>query len=561
MLSKSFYPLLSLIYELSTQEGVPVCDTIYEIPKNITSQEHAQDQHHEYPSAVSLTSAVWLVSDGSGLLHVLNSGSDNSESRIVASYYIPTEGGERSVPFKIHQARLHSSNSAVCILSSRHTVESAPIQNTSNHAVKFDLWTVSISADTASATPTPLHVLWHGIGEDVPMWASYDESRSSFFIVGRGLYRELGSAPPPAYEPKAGEIAPVPRADEALSNEPTKPPPYSWTQTTDSVTVAFPLPSNIPKSAIHVTLTAKTLSILIKHELPFSDPALELPRYSLKQWWDAINTSTSFWTWDREADKRFGLLTLHLDKSHEGTRWTHVFTSVGRKLESEVTDPTDSEVAETLDPSELYQIREALEKYTSALLTGEDASGLGLGSGMPSLAEGELDASLDSEVGRRFWLTWIGLDGTTPSWASEEGVSSYLLSTPLPGLSDNSLIVKSDIDGLLFELPPASNAASPSTWTHKATYSALAFVLASKRDTRFTHHVSSEAVIAFESGSSYGSGNAYVYRGAKKTEKTTKQAILKISGGQSGALLGVGVVSNMICCLCEQELVVVKSIL
>ena len=86
-------------------------------------------------------------------------------------------------------------------------------------------------------------------------------------------------------------------------------------------------------------------------------------------------------------------------------------------------------------------------------------------------------------------------------------------------------------------------------------------MLASKRDVKFTFHTDT-AVFAFESGAS---GNVYIY---KKTPNTSslwaKQAILKVSGGESGALLGTGVVNSdgriHVLVLCENELKVVSGV-
>ncbi|KAI5122789.1 hypothetical protein M0805_000133 [Coniferiporia weirii] len=553
---------LNVVQVVVNADLVPEFTIICELPKPIQSAELVENLHREYPSAVSLSNASWLVSDGIGLLYVLENGGESGA--ISAIYCLPSEDGAAvNVPFRIHVAHLDQSrNNVSCILSCRH-VDKAGIptdhdQRTKTGTPQFDIWSVSIPLDARNSNePLPLVAVWRGRGDDVPIYARFDEARGAFFILGSSLYRQVDAPRPPSYEPTRDELAPIPRAGEILSDAPLKLPPYSWTQTSDSVTVAFPLSSDVPKSAIKVTLTAKTLSLLIKHELPTS---VDLPRYSLKQLWDAISPSSSFWTWDREADSRVGLLTLHLDKQHEGTRWSHVFASAG-------TDPADQEVPETLDPSELYHIREALEKYTSTLQTGEDASGLGLGQGVPSLAEGELDDAVDSSVGRRVAVTWLGADGAVPGWVVEESSVSYLLSTPLPGLQEDrpSLVMRSDIDGLLFALPPPVAAASPGKWDHVSTYPALAFVLASKRDTRFRFHISSEIELAFESGTGFGGGNVYIYRGAKDKAVWAKQAILKVSGGSMGALLGVGAVKRadgglVLLCLCEKEMVVVRDL-
>ncbi|KAL5525765.1 hypothetical protein ACEPAG_7102 [Sanghuangporus baumii] len=560
----------------------PTFSTFSELPKPIQTDNNEENRHKEYPSAVSL-GEWWLVSDGTGLLYVLSETQE--DNRIVALYHLPASDENPSgyAPFRIHSARLRTPDTAVCVLSYRYqgTSSSEEPEETKKKDEKaavsrFDVLLVEIPVETRSDEPQALKVVWKARGEDVPMYVGYDDSRSAFFILGKSIYKGIGVVTPPTYNPSADELAPIPRADEVLPDDPVKPPPYSWTQTSDSVTVAFPLLYNVPKSAIHVTLTAKTLSLLIKHELPTS---FQLPRYSLKELWDSINPSSSLWTWDREADREFGLLTLHLEKQNQGTRWAQVFASAGRTASSEHanSDPTDEEVAETLDPSELFAIREALEKYTNALQKGEDASGLGLGSGVPSLAEGEFDESVDTTIGREFVVTWLGLDERIPPWgAREDAGASYVLSLPVPGLGEPepSLVVKSDIDGLLFTLPSSPNQSqSPCVWTHKSTYPALAFVLASKRDMRFTFHISSSLVLGFESGAGLGGGNLYIYHGLRPGSKDAwaKQSLLKVSGGPSGALLGVSALRVdgtgdskerlVLLCLCENELVIVKNLI
>ncbi|KAL5486023.1 hypothetical protein ACEPAI_7067 [Sanghuangporus weigelae] len=572
---------LNAIRVVLNPDLTPTFSTFSELPKPIQTDNTEENRHKEYPSAVSL-GGWWFVSDGTGMLYVLSETQE--DNRIVALYHLPAsnENSSEYAPFRIHSARLRSPDTVVCVLSCRHpgTSSSEGPEETKKKNGKaavshFDVLLVEIPIETRSDEPQALKVVWKARGEDVPMYIGYDDSRSAFFILGKSIYKGIGAVTPPTYEPSADEFAPIPRAGEVLPDGPVKPPPYSWSQTSDSVTVAFPLPYNVPKSAIHVTLTAKTLSLLIKHELPTS---FRLPRYSLKELWDSINPSSSLWTWDREADREFGLLTLHLDKQNEGTRWAQVFASAGRTASSEHvnSNPTDEEVPETLDPSELYAICEALEKYTNALQKGEDASGLGLGSGVPSLAEGELDESVDTTVGREFVVTWLGLDGRIPPWgAREDAGASYVLSLPVPGLGEPepSLVVKSDIDGLLFTLPSSFNQSqSKCVWTHKSTYPALAFVLASKRDMRFTFHMSSSLVLGFESGVLLGGGNLYIYHGPRPGSKDVgaKQSLLKVSGGPSGALLGVGALRVdvrgdskerlVLLCLCENELVVVKNL-
>lgn len=458
-----------------------------------------------------------------------------------------------------------SAQSCTVLLSSKHY--GPPTENTQEEKRKprkstYDIWAVSIDlGQTHQDHPLILDIAWHRTGEDVPTEVTYIESKQAFMLVGSAPYRPLTAPIPPAYQPATEELAPIPRAGENLDDTPAptgppKPPPYSWTQTEDSVTVAFPIPSSTPKEAIKVTLTPTTLTLFV-NDSALVDSPVPVHRYALKKLWDGIRTATSFWTIDRHAESAFGLLTLHLDKLHDGTRWAQVFEAVG-------THEGEPEVSETLDPSELSLIRDSLEKYTAALQSGDDASGLGLGRGVPSLAEGEMDDELDVDIGDAVVLSWVSIDGTEPDWAKLAGADTpfTLLSTPLPGhaASSQSLIIKHGMDGLQFAL-------DGTTWKHAATFCVLSFVLASKRDTRFVHHISSKAVLAFESGARGLGANVYIYRPTtRRGDKWAKQAVLKIGDGSGGPLLGVGTTitkdgQEKIICLCERELVIIQSTL
>ena len=210
------------------------------------------------------------------------------------------------------------------------------------------------------------------------------------------------------------------------------------------------------------------------------------------------------------------------------------------------------EVPETLDPSELANIREMLDKYTSSLQEGG-----GLGHGVPSLAEGERDVEADSNVGHAFQVTWVG--GNVPS----DDTPTTLLSLPLPGISQPlSLVIKNDIDGPLFTLQdPASN----SEWEHTATYPALGFVLASKQDTRYTFHAGPDIALAFDSGvRADGGGNVYTYRGSRPGQNFANQGVFQQQPG-SGALIGVGCVQSkdgqpVLLCLSERALAVCRNV-
>ncbi|TDL22209.1 hypothetical protein BD410DRAFT_271454 [Rickenella mellea] len=551
-----------VVVRIDSESLEPVFNTVFELGQPIQSPEVTYNLHREYPSSVHIQGTRWVVSDGYGQLYVL-SIEDDQAAKSVGVYHLPQTTSGLSTPFKIHSGHYDAqSETALCVVSARLQATDnshGTASNSGSHsAPRFGVWIVSLPIGQQPSDEQALKILWRGHGDDVPVHSDFHFASNSFVILG-SPYTTVGVAAPPSYDPTPDELMPIPRAGESETTVQTKPPTYSWTQTSDSVTVAFPLPSHIPKIALKVTLTMHTLTLLVHSD----DPGL--PRYSLKQFWDGIVPSSSVWTWDKDAEHKYGLLTLHLEKQNEGTRWAHVFASVGSAPSgNEMADPADAEVPETLDPSELWLIRESLEKYTSAL-NGEDSSGLGLGRGVPSLADGEMDDTVDDSVGREVWVTWVSVDGSAQreeySKSTRNDFPSELLATPMPGIDGLSLVVKSTIDGLLFSPPQSGSAA----WTHELTYPALAFVLASKRDTRFVLHLSSKAVLAFESASGPGGGNVYVYWSPAGKQTWAKQTILKVAGGTAGALLGVGALKTkegyVIASLCENELVVLKPII
>ncbi|KAJ6559211.1 hypothetical protein DFH09DRAFT_1316957 [Mycena vulgaris] len=541
----------AIVVELDLTTLSPSFRAVYELSQPIQSQN--TPHHREYPSAAFLSSSEIFVSDGSGLLYILrDTGTVSFE--LVGMYELP-----QSTPFRIHFIAPAPSGTALAILSSRKYGATAP-KRPAKPVIDFDVWAVKFNLPLVAPSNggvATLEIAWQRRGHAVPIHVAYDESRRVFMLLGDSLYSQVEEPVVAPYIPSAEEIAPIPRANEnldATTPELLKPPPYSWTQTSDSVTVAFPLPSSTPKSHIKVTFSPHSLTLHVQGDIA---PDIPLPHYSSKRLWDGISTSSSMWTWDREGEHHVGLLTLHLDKQHEGTKWSHVFISSGLS-------PEDIDVPETLDPSELWNIRESLEKYTAALREGDDGSGVGLGSDLPSLARGEMDDEVDQSIGRTAQLTWIGEDGLVPSWASQSSdLPNRLLSTELPGSgSGTSFIVKNGLDGTVFSLESASSPEQPPRWVHTSTFSALSFVLASKTDTRFTCHIPSKAVFAFENGIRDRAGNVYIYRAAPTSEKWAKQAVLWV--GQEGSLLGVGALKtereNVILCLTEKELIVINNI-
>lgn len=104
-------------------------------------------------------------------------------------------------------------------------------------------------------------------------------------------------------------------------------------------------------------------------------------------------------------------------------------------------------------------------------------------------------------------------------------------------------------------------------FTHAKTFPALAFVLSSKRQTKYILHSPLEpaTVLAFSTPTTTSSqGDLFVYRDALGGT-TAPSSVIKLGGGEDGELLGVKGVKtasgNVLVALCERRLVVVKDLL
>ena len=545
----------------------PSLMAIYDIPRPMQTPD-SDPLPREYPSSVFVDAQTLICSDGHGTLHVLTLSSIDS-ARLLGAYELPRTlnfPSSSPIPFKLHAAILSADSQAIVVISFKHLIEVPQGASSGRKAppVEFDIVAVRVplqAADDSIAT-SPLNILWHRRGTNVPLYTAYEKHRDVFILAGGSPYRHIEQPTLEHPEPTSPDgSAPTSRTDDAAAPpSPPKPPPYAWTQDSEEVAVALPFPSSTQKENINVLFSPQTLTVLVQGS------SSDAPRFASARLWGGIAPSSSFWTWDAHGTQAYGLLTLYLEKQHANTRWTHLFddTVPPTSLSGQTPPPPPEQVPETLDPSQLYVIRESLEKYTATL------AGVGDGDTMrpSSLADGEVDDEADAAVGTETCITWVSAaDGADPAGAQvDRDVPFTVLATPLPGMSDGiSLVVKHAIDGPLFVLSDENAASGTPVWTHLSTFSAMAFVLASKRDTRFTYHVPSKAVLAFEGGGAEYGGNLYIYRDAKPKSNLAKQAILKLTGNTAGSLLGVGAIRNgeesIILCLCEKELLVLRNVL
>ncbi|SPO40108.1 uncharacterized protein PSFLO_05590 [Pseudozyma flocculosa] len=607
--------------------------------------------------------------------------------------------------------------------------------------------------DEAAVCPKA-KILWTVAGQEPLLYARLDPHGGQHLLGSEAGYAPLrhparspaSAAAPEATTriatdqlPEGAQSGPEAMQSHKIAFRPRMPPHYSWAQTTDTLTVAFSLPADIAKADIRVHFSLKGISLSLADDQPrivelsvkeseppagatqaddkvTDDPLqhaadlIRSGRYLSRALWGDIDPTGSVWTWERVIGHAgvlkgnpMGVLTLHLEKKHEGTRWTQVFADrrqprpkaggiatgrsewehvskktklsfreareraakvargetdeVGevqaegmdedemeeeeqvvehealrerndekREIEQEDDDEDDEDdVPETLDPSELINMLEGMEKYT----TDEDqleVGGAGPGidrtqlADQPSLLRDGLEEE-DDNVGRALVLSWIiedhhdtphgdPVDIRVDRLDRDAQEKRMLLALPMPtaeavgSAAPEAIAVKNDLDGAVFAPPPASKGPAP--WQHVDTLPALAFVLASKRDAHRVFvrhdrvgrsralggHLYCSAALAFESAPQIGldaaaaaghevvgdAGNLFVYYSSTPAEgaerKHGKSRVIRLGGGQqaSGALLGVVAVPTIggegdqgqgedILCLCERSLLVVRNVL
>ncbi|KAJ3317972.1 hypothetical protein HDU76_000993 [Blyttiomyces sp. JEL0837] len=242
----------------------------------------------------------------------------------------------------------------------------------------------------------------------------------------------------------------------------TKPYKYSWVQTKSDVTVYISLSFDITKQDITCLFTPTSLKLRIK--------STESPISIDEKLFDKIDTSESLWTLERQRT-----LTLYLQKKHEGTRWSHLYED-------------DDHVPETLDPNELVEIGESLEKYTGPE-SSTGSSGVGVGGdsdGMEMQASTEPTESEDFEGNQAVFTRFARTGNVTAvnMCAGMDWLGTGLQSPVEPELKDASLqlgsvCLKSDVDGIV------CSVSSGAKLEHFATFDAFGFVQVSKRDKRF----------------------------------------------------------------------------
>ncbi|KAJ1838882.1 hypothetical protein LPJ70_005284 [Coemansia sp. RSA 2708] len=329
-----------------------------------------------------------------------------------------------------------------------------------------------------------------------------------------------------------------------------EPDPYYWMQSASDVTVCINLPEVVQANQIICELARSSLSLRFVE----SDKCAARYTFECRQLCDHIIADESVWTLENGR-----LLTLYLQKQHEGARWATVFRG-------------DDGVLETMDPSDFAVIRERLEKYTASELETGTASAPLMQPYVDQDSGGDLeqlDESSDTPVmfSVRSWRTGQAAASSvagSPDWlcsAFPRAPQHWPTCTLLP------VCLKFDVDGVVFGFDASADTAQPPAADgppthanvcarHAGTFSALSYIQAGKREKRFMY-VDSDLTVAVLAETQR---RVYIYHQITQPDATLAvQNVVDLGGaGDDAEILGIQLVSRALVVLHKRSLSVIN---
>ncbi|KAF5901268.1 nudC domain-containing protein 1 isoform X1, partial [Clarias magur] len=384
-------------------------------------------------ASLSLTSATWAaLSDGAGSLTLLRTSNRGESSHLKWEPLFSESLGE---PFTILNSVSH-------VQAGIHTIEllllrmqKDPDDTKGSGFVTTLEW---VTVDNSAGEQNKYEVRKRRLmkGKSVPHYAAVEPQ-------GRGVM--VASEKPFTFTQVDG----VPLEDtppEDMEVENTE-PIYFWQQTEEDVTVCVRLPEGTTKDDIRFKLSVDSVYVGVKEYAPLLQGQLFAP----------VDTEASVWT--IKDDKS---LEVNLQKRSEGPLWSEVVLG-------------DKRGQYIVDEEQAAQIHQRLAYLTAEEMDANPEKD------KPSCNVQELE-DCDGFPDDR--STLMRFDGATlkPTHVVNLGSHQYLFTVDINPSDMPAFCLRHDVDALLWQPRPEQ----PETlWEHVATFNALGYVQASKRDRKF----------------------------------------------------------------------------
>ncbi|KAJ3609757.1 hypothetical protein NHX12_024268 [Muraenolepis orangiensis] len=386
--------------------------------------------------SLSLTSASWAaLSDGTGRLYLLRTSQRGGNSHLKWEPQLDQALGE---PFVIVHSLAHIQEGLHRVEVLLLRVQKDP-QDAKGSGFSVSLeWITVGSASTAQDQEKHYEVTRRRLltGKSVPHYAALEPR-------GRGLM--VASDKPftcTHLDGEALERAPA----EPMEVEATD-PVYFWQQTEEDVTVSVRMPEGFTKDRVRFGLTGDRISVGVQGFAPILEGTLHAP----------VDPEASAWI---IKDKS---LEVTLQKREEGSSWTELV-------------PGDRRGEYVVSEEQAALIHQRLTH-----LTAEDLNANEEGDKPPCNSQ-ELE-DCDGFPEDSSSLTHFDGETMKATQVVNLGSHQYLFTVEADPSEMPCLCLRHDVDALVWQPRPDRPHAM---WEHVATFNALGYVQASKRDKKFS---------------------------------------------------------------------------
>uniref|UniRef100_A0A8C2XFV4 NudC domain-containing protein 1 n=1 Tax=Cyclopterus lumpus TaxID=8103 RepID=A0A8C2XFV4_CYCLU len=421
--------VLGLTVTLDTALGKP--RELYRIPADCGQSEH------RLCASLSLTSATWAaLSDGAGRLYLLRTGKRGDSSHAKWEPLFSEDTGE---PFTVLHSVSHVPEGVHTMEVLLLRIQKDPQETKgSGYSVSLEWITVASTAGQGGWLEKKYEVKKRRVltGKSVPHYAAVEPQ-------GKGLM--VASDKPFAFTHVDGRPVEPPHP-EPMEVEKTD-PIYFWQQTAEDVTACVRMPEGVTKEEVQFRLTADRIRLGVQG----------FPSILEGQLHSSVDPEASAWI--IKDDKS---LEVTLQKLTEGPLWSELLTG-DKRGEYVVSDEQAALLHERL-----------------TFLTSEDLNGNPDGDKPPCNSQELEDCDGFPEDGSS--LTHFDGESLKPTRVVNLGSHQFLFSVDVNPSDMPCFCLRHDVDALVWQPRPDQPS---DMWEHVATFNALGYVQASKRDKKF----------------------------------------------------------------------------
>ncbi|KAM9737278.1 nudC domain-containing protein 1 [Menidia menidia] len=385
--------------------------------------------------SLSLTSATWAaLSDGHGRLLLLRTGKRGDGSHMKWELLFSQDQGE---PFTILHSLSHVQEGVHAVEVLLLRVQKDP-PDTPGSGFSVSLEWITVASTAAQGQERKYEVRKRRVlrGRSVPHYAAVEPG-------GKGLM--VASERPFAFTHVDGQ--PVVQPEPEPMEEDKADPIYFWQQTDEDVTVCVRTPEGVTKEDVQFKLKADSLSVGLRGFAPLLAGQLYAP----------VDPEASTWIIKDEKS-----LELSLQKRSEGPMWPELVMG-------------DRRGQFMMSQEQADLLHQRLTHLTSDELNGNPDGD------KPPCNSQELE-DCDGFPDDSSSLTRFDEETLRPTQVVNLGSHQYLFTVEADPGAMPCLGLRHDVDALVWQ-PRPQQPADP--WEHVATFNALGYVQASKRDKKF----------------------------------------------------------------------------